>query len=161
MSSALYLVPCGVIYRRTVSSLSTFSILISVWVVAQARSASLLCVWHRSCMERLPSRQRVITIRCRKSIVRPGLFPLQNSAMHGLRRCTCDGSFHRSYLLFSRRTDSVWSAEMATIPVVISPVQAGYRCVNVDLLDGASAAKHPAHLAVSGREALPPLVDVS
>src|SRR5215510_1030420 len=144
MSSLLYLVPYGVIYRRTVSLLSTFSILISVWVVAQARSASLLCVWRRSCMERLPSRQRVITIRFRKSIVRPGLFPLQNSAMHGLRRCTCDGSFHRNYLLFSRRTDSVWSAEMATIPVVISPVQADYRCVNVNLPDGGSAAQHAA-----------------
>src|SRR5215831_20302095 len=90
-------------------------------------------------MGRLPSRQRVITIRYRKSIVRPGLSPLQNSTMHGLLRCTCDGSFHRNCLLYSRRTDSVWSAEMATIPVAISPVQAGYRCVNVDLPDGGSA----------------------
>src|SRR5262245_24918365 len=90
-------------------------------------------------MERLPSKQRVITIRFRKSIVRPGLSPLHNSRMHGLRRCTCDGSFRRNYVLFSRQTDSVWSAEMATIPVAISPVQAGYRCVNVDLPDGGSA----------------------
>jgi hypothetical protein len=49
---------------------------------------------------------------------------------------------------------------MATIPVVISPVQACYRCVNVDLSDGGSEAKHPADLAVSGRDALSPLVDV-
>src|SRR5215471_3620171 len=155
MNSPLYLVPYGVIYRRTVSLLSTSSILISAWVVTQARNASLLCVWRRSCMERLPSRQRVITIRFRKSIVRPGLSPLQNSTMHGLRRCTCDGSFHRNYLLFWRRTDSVWSAEMATIPVAISPVQAGYRCVNVDLPDSGSAAKHAADLVVSRRDALP------
>src|SRR5262245_28041104 len=139
MNSPLYSAPCGVIYRLTASLLSTFSIPISAWVVAQARSASLLCVWRRSCMERLPSRQQVITIRFRRSIVRPGLSPLQNSPMHGLRRCTCDGSFHRNYLLFSRRTDSGWSAEMATIPAAISPAQAGYRCVNVDLPDGGLA----------------------
>src|SRR5215470_14016482 len=99
-------------------------------------------------MASLPSRQRVITMRLRRSIVRPGLSPLQNSTMHGLRRCTCDGSFHRNYLLFSRRTDSAWSADMATIPVAISPVQAGYRCVNVDLPDDGSAAKDAADLVV-------------
>ena len=48
---------------------------------------------------------------------------------------------------------------MATIPVVISPVQAFYRCVNVDLPDGGLAAKLPTDLAVSGRDALTPLVD--
>src|SRR5215510_14382032 len=147
MSSPLYLAPCGVIYCRTVSLLSTSSILISAWVVTQARSASLLCVSRRSCMERLPSKQRVITIRFRKSIVRPGLSQLQNSTMRGLRRCTCDGFFHRNYLLFSRRTDSVWSTEMVTIPVAISPVQVGYRCVNVDLPDaGLAAQQDPAYL---------------
>ena len=141
MSSLLYLALCGVIYRRTVSLPSTSSIPISAWVVAQAPSGSLLCVRRRSCMERLPSRQRVITMRFRRSIVRPGLSPLQNSTMHGWRRCTCDGSFHRNYLLFSRRTDSVWSAETATIPVPISPVKADYRSVNVNLSDGGSAAQ--------------------
>ena len=37
---------------------------------------------------------------------------------------------------------------MATIPVAISPVQAGSRCVNVDLPDGGSAARHAAELVV-------------
>src|SRR5262249_49900131 len=80
------------------------------------------------------------TIRFRKSAARPGLSPLRNSTMHGLRRCTCDGSFHRNCLLFLRRTDSGWCAEMATIPVAISPVQAGYKYVNADLPDATGSS---------------------